>query len=812
LTNKSDTVDPSNWPPRSPYEALLSSPNGRQKLRGKNTGRQVSVSPLKKSSTTPNLRLRQGEQAQRSDGEDEDEDEETLQLQLAAIEAKLKLKKLQGKKAASRTTEEGIENGNLQQPSSSRSGSLLPSRSSQKGRDGGLVRSKSTAAIQVPVSPTRRAAPNDVAVQRSPSRVLLGIDKGLNGKNVSLRRAPSKRAQSQAMPDPFADTPNLRGGTQPNSRQNTRTEQQPASTAKSFAARMAESRDKEQKAQHQRERLAKMREERSKAFSVDEGELNTLRQAASERLESDGTQFGGHSSRTYSREEVLKGSEAALRPASQVSKKKESVKTNDIRTVSRAGSRSGGKPSLDPREQTELGEPPTEPKSSAESESAAPAVNPEAVLFEPYSSCNLSRRVLPHTFVERTVEGKSAVVIPTLLQSIKSPDYMVPDELVENDYVLFALVASKSAPIEHKKPAPTEKRKDAMTSGTEAQQSLKNEHGNYLVITLTDLKWTLELFLFGPAFVRFRKLTPGTLVAILNPDIMPPPRHLANTGRWSLKLTSAEETVLEIGTSKDLGWCKSIKKDGQPCGVWVDRRHTDYCEFHTNLGVEKLRSGRMNVQGMSALFGPGGRQGRFDSKHGGFGKGDGKGHQGKGKNSNQGRDAGPSFDWGSRSTYYVAKPGGANHSAANLLDADEFMIRGGSQARQRELLAAREKELNIAQSLGLQGDGAGADYLRLRVADNGTKPEQATPGAVTREPRDAKSLGLTGNKSSSILLSPLKRKRSGACDETLASTKKKTRFVTPNGIREAGRDSLNVYDSGSKGRAAFDEDDELDIV
>src|ERR1700742_1756787 len=89
--------DQPQWPPRSPHEALLSSPSGRRRLERIRDGRSVSPSPRRPAGATPKKAM-----SIPSSESEEDEDEETLQLKLKAIEAKLKLKKLQKAKKDSR--------------------------------------------------------------------------------------------------------------------------------------------------------------------------------------------------------------------------------------------------------------------------------------------------------------------------------------------------------------------------------------------------------------------------------------------------------------------------------------------------------------------------------------------------------------------------------------------------------------------------------------------------------------------------------------------------------------------------------------
>ena len=78
--------------------------------------------------------------------------------------------------------------------------------------------------------------------------------------------------------------------------------------------------------------------------------------------------------------------------------------------------------------------------------------------------------------------------------------------------------------------------------------------------------------------------------------IMPPKNK--DSGAFSLKLSSSEETVLEIGTASDLGFCKATKRDGKECLQWIDGRKTEFCEFHISLKVDKARKGRMEFNTM----------------------------------------------------------------------------------------------------------------------------------------------------------------------------------------------------------------------
>ncbi|GME42007.1 Zinc finger Mcm10/DnaG-type protein [Neofusicoccum parvum] len=285
-----------------------------------------------------------------------------------------------------------------------------------------------------------------------------------------------------------------------------------------------------------------------------------------------------------------------------------------------------------------------------------------------------------------------------------------------------------------------------------------------MVLHLTDFKWEVDVFLFGTAFTTFWKLTPGTLIAILNPGIMPP--RDKRTGQFSLKLGSSEDTILEIGSSRDLGFCKSVKKDGQECGTWIDKRKTEFCDFHVYMQVEKSKRGRMEVNTMT-----------------GFGKGL------SGKNGGGPEETNRRYDKYLHETMYMLPKHLSGRSTADRLDHDDDAINRGMSREElhRKRLAERERERELADKLGRIGSKAGSEYMRFRAGGAGIRPtssatttagesgnlnsrgngdaaNRSAPDPFHRqmeppEPLDAAALGLLGKRAADVSLNPVKRKR-----------------------------------------------------
>ncbi|KAK7519115.1 uncharacterized protein IWZ02DRAFT_241496 [Phyllosticta citriasiana] len=773
------------WPPRSPYQALMSSPSGRQKWQQRQLEQlSPSPSPAKRGSRASQL-LSDGVDA----GDDEDEDEETLQLKLQAIEARLKLKKLQASKSKQPTEQQTVDDN--------RYGMFSPS--SRAGRGNASVPTASTRsepAVQVPLSPTpdRRAAPNAI----SPAK-LLGIDKGLRAQDVSLKRP--------AVPKFNPSAPRA-GSASGHSRTSSMASQNSAPNfprPKSFSERLAESRSKSNEKQAKDERIEKAR---TRGFGLSAAEMalpgEELRPSSQHSNESASRSFESRPksilkdpTRNAKSTETGNNSFASITTGSRpVSRQAPPQKPSDSKTTERPKSFSGF----------------VEKASALEQNDAAK----EKECFETFSGFHLSRRQLSHNILARAFDKKELFPLPRLLSTVKSPDYQSPD--VEADYVVLGIISSKTTPRDSRNAHRT-------ASGAEPENGGPNK-SKFMVLRLTDFKWEVDLFLFEEAFSRFWKLTPGTVIAILNPGIMPP-RDKAN-GHFSLKLNSTDDTILELGTARDLGFCKSIKADGQQCSHWIDQRKTEFCDFHIYLQLEKTKRGRMEVNTMTG-FGKGPRSSRFDSS--------------KKEDSGQGKR----YDKYLKETMYIVPDG---RSTADKLDHDEDAWNRGMSREElhRKRLAEKERERELAEKLGKLGNKVGSDYMRLRGANSAAsnhnnsqdrpRPSSATSALSTTQqnaaaaqtrPRsrtntpfddpfvtagaeyrdappspDAAALGLLGKRAADVSLAPVKRKRAAGATASAKSASVSTSTQRAGPMGWGGANKRGLLFSPSKTRPAGD--------
>lgn len=771
--------------------------------------KQLLSSPLKRSNTTPNFRskvnqvLDEGEDG--GEGEGEEEDEETLELRLAEIQARLKLKQLQKSRGRSGTATSHNEEDDDSLGSATRSHHTAAPRSPPRSQ-----RKAPTNEVQVPVSPTRRPAP--APEPWSPRRYQLGIDKGWKASDVSLKRPPSSRME--ARPTSQLGTRSGAMSRASDTFSSPRPQTSPSSGGlpriKSFSERMAEGRIAEQAEKSRLEKAERVQAGRSTAFQFDQTEIESYKNAAANEPQSTLPTSMGREPETYNfnRAEILRSLNRPQGAGLKRSQTTPNMKEDNFRRKFN--------------------------KNDGQNEEVEAASNgPDSSKFESYSSLHLSSRILPHSFLSRTLTDKTVLRIPDLLKKIKGPAFELPDS-IDGDYVVFGIVASKSEPRQTKQP------QNATSKSVDPYDDGSNNTSRYMAITLTDLKWTIDLFLFDTAFPRYYKITEGTLVAILNPTILPPPKWKLDTNRFSLALSSSDDKILEIGKAKDIGYCKAVKKDGKTCQSWVNAKKSEFCEFHVDLQVRRTQGQRSGVNSGTGLFGPGGRSG---SRLGVYSPE--RGRQGSRLVNPSPREGlkpeGGQYDMASGSTYFVApapKSRGANRTSYNpfaggqgsaaMLDGDDdpfiaagMMGRGSEnkEERLRKRLIAQQRERDITEKLvtGKAG-GVGLEYLRSRTAEGqpankGSSTQSATSGTPKGLPSNSSEFNLsTFGRAKNVHLSPKKRSHDG--DKPHGSGVKKTRFITAKGIREAGRESLGGPEATGSQRQipSDDDDDELEFV
>lgn len=109
------------------------------------------------------------------------------------------------------------------------------------------------------------------------------------------------------------------------------------------------------------------------------------------------------------------------------------------------------------------------------------------------------------------------------------------------------------------------------------------------IIKLGDLDSTVvNVLLFGEAYEKFWNELPGTVIAIVTPDLL----RATSTDQADGVKISHPDHVLRLGKSKDMGYCSGTRKDGIKCTMSLNLRFTEYCDFHISQAVRKVAMNR----------------------------------------------------------------------------------------------------------------------------------------------------------------------------------------------------------------------------
>lgn len=615
---------------------------------------------------------------------DDDDDEETLQLKLEEIQAQLRLKKLRKDKARAAGGLAGSftsQTSDMDTDRISRPSSAMPppghriKEIRRTAEQATRPRSQPPQPVEVPASPVRKAQPPPS--DTSPSRILLGIDKGLKAKDISLKRAPSFRKPSD---DP--------GGSQAGGYLRTSRSFDEKQKPQSFSERLKAARDEDTAREQKRAHASRSR---STAFNVGRQEMEDYKTNATDIMDEPASM-----EREYTRDEIL--GKVPVDKSKAGFLKRSNTTTSSSRTSSFTGTGRSGHESPDLAQRHD----------SFTSTASEPHQASSSPSFEPYSCFHLNKRILPHQVVARAITGKTAYSIKDLLRQVKAPDWSLPDDVI--DSVVFAVVASKTDPRHHKP------QYDPTTG-----KMKPSDRGKYMIITLVDLEYEIDLYLFNTGFERFWKLSTGTVVAILNPDLMPPPPGKADTGRFSLAINSDADTILEIGVARDLGYCKSVKADGSLCNSWVNARRTEHCEFHTNTALARTRGARQELNSGSGF----GKEG-VEYKRGKMARYQSREQKEAAERRDRVADAHGTLDWETRSRFFVSRGAGGGGNSLNQEAEDFADTRERAEGLKRRLLA-KEKERDIAKRLGeMGGAGMGGEYMRLAASSTEPSARPAT--------------------------------------------------------------------------------------
>ncbi|XP_062339030.1 protein MCM10 homolog isoform X2 [Osmerus eperlanus] len=202
--------------------------------------------------------------------------------------------------------------------------------------------------------------------------------------------------------------------------------------------------------------------------------------------------------------------------------------------------------------------------STARQTQSLPAL-PKDVAIEKYSGLRLRRPRVSSTEMDRKMADRRLIRLSQL------PERVGREKLEESDWVTFAVLVNKATP-------------QSNSSGK-----------TFSIWKLTDLhnlEVFVSLFLFGDVHKEHWKTEPGTVIGILNPNLMKPKEGYDGV---SLSIDHPQKVML-LGEAQDYGTCQAMKKNGDPCSQIVNMYECQYCQYHVKAQYKKMSSQRAELQ------------------------------------------------------------------------------------------------------------------------------------------------------------------------------------------------------------------------
>lgn len=162
--------------------------------------------------------------------------------------------------------------------------------------------------------------------------------------------------------------------------------------------------------------------------------------------------------------------------------------------------------------------------------------------------------------------------VPVTVSKIK---YHLSPEKMEKDWVIAGVLINKSTP------------KTSQKGSTYAIWKISD---------LSDNMNTVCLFMFSNAYKTLWKTTIGTVIGILNPNVL---ESKDNSDLATLSVDNPQRVMI-LGKSKDMGKCKSRKKNGEPCSSIINLSRCEFCLYHIKQEYKKC-SRRAELQAFSNI-------------------------------------------------------------------------------------------------------------------------------------------------------------------------------------------------------------------
>lgn len=189
------------------------------------------------------------------------------------------------------------------------------------------------------------------------------------------------------------------------------------------------------------------------------------------------------------------------------------------------------------------------------------------VSVDRFSGIRIVNPLVSGNVMAERMEGRKMVRMCTINLHLRGGE-------IEGDWVTIGVLVSKS---------------QTKTSQKGSQYSI------WKLSDLTDCTKTVGLFLFSGAHKQLWKSSVGTVVGLLNPQIMKDRQGDKCTDLLTLSIYDHNKAMI-MGSSKDLGWCKGRTKQNSQCRNFVNKASCEFCMFHIQREYQKTSSRRADIQ------------------------------------------------------------------------------------------------------------------------------------------------------------------------------------------------------------------------
>lgn len=204
--------------------------------------------------------------------------------------------------------------------------------------------------------------------------------------------------------------------------------------------------------------------------------------------------------------------------------------------------------------------------------------------LDEYSGISLNKRYIPMNTLKQTLQDIKILRLNKLFAKVRPPKFTEPQY---SNWAVMGIISQKS--------------EVKYTSTAKPQKFIK--------LTLTNFKQQIDVFIFGDSGVKkYITLRVGDVIAILNPEILP---WKPSSGReamiksFNLKIAHKYNCILEIGRSRDIGYCPMWNKaTNTKCGNCIDISVEKCCEYHREIQMRSSNAKRLDLNGGFSMGAP----------------------------------------------------------------------------------------------------------------------------------------------------------------------------------------------------------------